>query len=72
MEGVGEMTQQWSSACAALQRTGIQCPAPVSEGSQLPVTLAPGNPTALASMGTYTPVNIPTHIRIYIHIYIYN
>ena len=61
MEGVGEMAQ------LLYQRTGIQYPATLSDGLQLPVIPALGNSISLATEDTCPHVKIPTHTHTRTH-----
>lgn len=51
-----------------LKKIKVRFLAPMSNGSQLPVTPAPGDFKLLTSIGTYTHVHIFIHKPIYIHI----
>lgn len=51
-----------------LKKIQVQFLAPMSNGSQLPVTPARGDSKLLTSTGTYTPVHISIHKPMYIHI----
>lgn len=58
------MAQQ-STAHSALERTQVQSPTPISNGSQPSVTPAPRDPMPLASTttgaGTSAHMQVPTH-----------
>lgn len=64
----GPVREVNSKELGYLKKIKVRFLAPMSNGSQLPVTPAPGDFKLLTSTGTYTHVHIFIHKPTYIHI----